>query len=360
MKLFFHSEELMQNFALRFISVLLVSLPFLAQTTIEMDDFNAAYFQYGEMKDTDPDIAREAARRAYEMGKDLFGAKSERSAMLAVNYATLIENESDARSYLDEAVEIYQLVFGFDSEGMINPLIGLGLRLSEQEKSDLGEEYYSRALRLSERHLGPNSTKTGYIELELGAILLKAGRLNDSWRHLQSAKHILSQYTDSGSKSGLTRTYLLIGEYYLARQDYRAAIEPLLISLKDFDSFPSANITVRNHVDLIKAYENLNESVNATFHCLAIGATRRLAKGENLEPVFRVPVQRVGEENSLIGVKVYFTVDREGYAVDPVITEELKNSELSVALIKAIKQFRFAPRFLAGKAVDSPEQYFEF
>ena len=106
MKLFFHSEELMQNFALRFISVLLVSLPLLAQTTIEMDDFNAAYFQYGEMKDTDPDIAREAARRAYEMGKDLFGAKSERSAMLAVNYATLIENESDARSYLDEAVEI--------------------------------------------------------------------------------------------------------------------------------------------------------------------------------------------------------------------------------------------------------------
>ena len=79
-----------------------------------------------------------------------------------------------------------------------------------------------------------------------------------------------------------------------------------------------------------------------------------------MKPVFRVPVQRVGEGNSLIGVKVHFTVDREGYAVDPVITEELKNSELSVALIKAIKQFRFAPRFLAGKAVDSPEQYFEF
>ena len=40
MKLLFHSEELMQNFALRFISGLLVSLPLLAQTTIEMDDFN--------------------------------------------------------------------------------------------------------------------------------------------------------------------------------------------------------------------------------------------------------------------------------------------------------------------------------
>ena len=359
MKLFYSGEQI-QYSALIFLFDLLVSWPLIAQTTIEMEEFNAAYFQYGEMKDTDPGAAREAARRAYEMGKDLFGAESERSAMLAVNYATLIGNESDARSYLDEAIEIYQSVFGFDSEGMINPLIGLGLRLSKQGKSDLGEEYYSRALRLSERHLGSYSSKTGYIQLELGALLLKAGRLDTSWRHLQSARHILSQYTDSGSKSGLTRTYLLIGEYYLARQDYRAAIEPLLISLKDFNSFPSASITVRNHVGLIKAYENLNESINATFHCLAIGATRRLAKGENLKPVFRVPVQKAGENYFLSGVRVYFTVDREGYAVDPVITEELKNSELNGALIKAIKQFRFAPRFLAGKAVDSPGQYFEF
>ena len=46
--------------------------------------------------------------------------------------------------------------------------------------------------------------------------------------------------------------------------------------------------------------------------------------------------------------------------MEPVITKGLKNDELSGELIKAIKQFRFAPRFLAGKAVDSPEQYFEF
>ncbi len=354
------SEEQIQNFTFKFIFGLLISLPLLAQTTIEMDEFNVAYFQYGEMKDTNPDIAREAARRAYEMGKDLFGAESERSAMLAVNYATLIANESDARSYLDEAVEIYQLVFGFDSEKMITPLIGLGLRLSKQGKSDLGVEYYSRALRLSERHLGSNSSKTGYIELELGALMLKDGRLNASWGHLQNAKHILSQYSDSGSKSGLTRTYLLIGEYYLARQDYRAAIEPLLISLKDFNSFPSANITVRNHVDLIKAYENLNESVNATFHCLAIGATRRLAKEENLKPVFRVPTLGTVGENFLSGVKVHFTVNHEGYAVDPVISEDLGNNKLNGELINTIKQFRFAPRFLEGKAVDSPGQYFEF
>ena len=43
------------------------------QSTLELDEFNAAYLQYGETKDTQPDIAREAARRAYELGRELFG-----------------------------------------------------------------------------------------------------------------------------------------------------------------------------------------------------------------------------------------------------------------------------------------------
>ena len=134
----------------------------------------------------------------------------------------------------------------------------------------------------------------------------------------------------------------------------------MLLSLKDFNSYPSAGITVRNHVDLIMAYESLNESENATFHCLAIGAARRLAEDENLKPVFKVPVAGVKNENSVKGVKVYFTVNSKGYAVDPLIREQLKNDKLSDELINAIKNFRFAPRFFAGKAVDSPGQYFEF
>ena len=357
---FFQPRRKIPGLTLICILGFLLSLSSFAQTTIEMDEFNAAYFQYGEMKDTDSDVAREAARRAYELGKNLFGAESERSAMLAVNYATLLENESDARIYLDEAVEIYQLVFGFESRRMISPLIGLGLRLSGRTQSNLSEEYFSRALRLSERHLGPDASESGYIELELGALQLKAGRLESSWEHLQNARRILTNYSDPGSKSGLTRTYLLTGEYYLAINDYRAAIEPLLLSLRDFNSYPSANITVRNHVDLIKAYENLNESENATFHCLAIGATRRLAENENLKPVFRVPVTGTKKANPAKGVRVHFTVNSKGYAVNPLIKDQIQNDELRDELINKIKNFRFAPRFLGGKAVDSPGQYFEF
>ena len=102
---FFQPKQKILDLTRIFLLGFLVSLPSFAQTTIEMDEFNAAYFQYGEMKDTDTDVAREAARRAYELGKNLFGEGSERSAMLAVNYATLLENESDARLFLNDGDE---------------------------------------------------------------------------------------------------------------------------------------------------------------------------------------------------------------------------------------------------------------
>ena len=50
----------------------------------------------------------------------------------------------------------------------------------------------------------------------------------------------------------------------------------------------------------------------------------------------------------------------KGYAVDPFISDQIENDKLRDELISTIKNFRFAPRFLAGKAVDSPGQYFEF
>ena len=57
---------------------------------------------------------------------------------------------------------------------------------------------------------------------------------------------------------------------------------------------------------------------------------------------------------------MYFTVNSKGYAVDPFISDQIENDKLRDELISTIKNFRFAPRFLAGKAVDSPGQYFEF
>ena len=337
--------------------VLSVSFSLYAQTTIDLDEFNAAYFQYGHAKDSQPEVAREAARRAYELGRELFGAESERSAMLAINYATMLESEAETRIYLDEAVATFQSVFGFGSEEMIDPLVRLGQALSDQGRLDLSQEYYNRALELSQIQLGLDSSKVGVIELELGALKLRVGPLDQAWTHLQKAKEVLSNYSDPGSRSGVTRAHLLIGEYYLARQDFRSAISPLLLSLQEFNRYPSADITVRNHIALIKAYENLNESGKATRHCLAIGSTRRLEQNENLRPVYRISPEGFKLANS---IRVNFTVNVDGYVHDPHVVTEIEDEVLKKALTDAIQKFRFAPRFVEGSFVESPNQYYEF
>ncbi len=331
-----------------------------SQSTLELDDFNAAYLQYGETKDSEPVIAREAARRAYELGRELFGVNSERSAMLAINYATLLENEAESQRFLDEAVEIYQSVFGFGSEAMIDPLMRLGRTLNDQARQALAIQYYSRALQLAQSHHGENSSKAGSVELELASINLRVGDLDQARDRLSRARSILSNYSDAGSRSGLIRTDLLTGEYYIAREQYQEAIEPLLAALASFDRYPSAAITVRNRISLIRAYENLGEQDQATVHCLAIGATRRLGEAENLRPVFTVLPEQIANRELSEEITVEFRVDREGFVRNPEILTVLDDSRLEQSVLGAIEQFRFAPRFVNGVVVESPNQTYVF
>ena len=333
------------------------SFPVFSQTALELEEFNAAYFQYSGMKDVQPKVARESARRAYELGRKLFGVESERAALLAVNYAVMLENETDILIYLDEAVTTYQAVFGFGTEEMIEPLMGLGRMLIDKGRLDLSEEYYNRALELSLAQFGGRSGKVAGIKLELGALKMQTGALDKAWTHLKDAKEVLSALADEGSRSGLTRADLLIGEYHLAQGNSREAIGPLLLSLKELSRYPSADITVRNHIALIKAYEDLDEPDQATLHCLAIGSTRRLGENENLRPVFLPSLTDINLEHA---VRIKFTVSAEGYVIDPSFTTKLESEALEVALLRAVKRFRFAPRFVEGNFVESLNQHYEF
>ncbi len=152
-----------------------MSLPFYlsAQTTEDLQDFNATYLEYVNTRQSDPELAREAARRAHEIGKRVFGETSERTAMLAINYAILLADAALSQDYLDEAVTIYQAIFGFGSVELIDPLMRMGRTLSDGEQLRPAALYYNRALTLAVTHLGTASSKAGAIEVELGASALR-------------------------------------------------------------------------------------------------------------------------------------------------------------------------------------------
>ena len=184
--------------------------------------------------------------------------------------------------------------------------------------------------------------------------------MTEAWERIQRAKTILSNYSDAGSQSGLTRIELLAGEYFLARNQYQNAIEPLLNALAKFERFPGSNVAVRNRIALIKAYENSNQQSLATIQCLAIGESRRLGVNENLRPVYRVSTEALRNHGIDGGIQVEFLVDREGFVKNPQLLTSLTDSALSQQVLETIQRFRFAPRFVNGSVVESPDQIYTF
>ena len=359
--------SLSQLCSFQYIPVLFISLAFSvptpAQTTAELQDFNAAYLQYGNTLESNPALAREAARRALTLGRELFGADNERTAMLAINYGNLLPDQAQTQIYLDEAVTIYQTIFGFGSERMIDPLMRLGRTLSDTDRYRLAMVYYDRALQLAISNLGEQSSKAGAIHLELGSIAATVQDLPVSFMHLQRAQEILPEFSDPGSVTNLARSNLLLGDYYLRSEQFASSLIPLLTALQTFSAYPNADVTLRNRIALIEAYEKLGRREEATVHCLAIGVNRRIRPDTNLRPLYSVipAVELVdGTPSQQYGVRVAFTVDADGFVTDPILMSSISSDVITALFLNAISQFRFAPRFVDGQAVESPNQQFVF
>ncbi len=334
----------------------------LAQTTLDLDEFNSAYFEYGTYKDSNPQLARQAAGRAYELGRQLFGAENERTAMLAINYGILFQDEAETQRHLDDAVMIYQSIFGFASAAMIDPLMRLGRTLSDAERYGLAATYYGRALQLAESELGATASRSGALQMELGSLALKTGDREQALLRLTRARSILETHSDPGSLSNLTVTNLLLGDYYLVSQQFEAALAPLLEALDALSRYPNSDVTQRNRIALITAYENLGRRDDATVQCLAIGVNRRIPENVNLSPLYSVlPDQEsLSSGTGDSGVAVQFTVDAEGFVRDPVLLGEVGGEAQRASFLAAISRFRFAPRFVDGQAVESPAQQYIF
>jgi tetratricopeptide (TPR) repeat protein len=343
------------------LSFLLPTLVY-AQTTAELEDFNAAYLQYGNTVDTNPVVAREAAKRALDSGRSLFGEDNERTAMLAINYANLLEGEP-AQLYLNEAVAIYQSKFGEGAQEMIRPYMRLGRMLTRNSKWELARDYYLKARSLAESHIGADSIAVGNIQLELGSIEFSRGEDEAALVFLAAAQNALQGESEIAALNNFARVNLLFGRIYLYQERYQMALDSLLVSLDALSAYPNSNISLSNRLYLIEAYEKLGRSEDATEHLLAIGEANRLAPNENLVPLYLVVPDlgsAPGTQNNDSGILVSFTVDREGFVRQAKLINDVASDSLSAIFLQAIRQFRFAPRFIMGEAVDSPDQQYLF
>ena len=337
----------------------------IADEAADLEAFNAAYSAYQEYADQkDFNRATPEAKVAYELSQQIFGLEHQNTASLAYNYGLAlieIEDEAEAKQILRETLSLYKAAYGKDSTELIPVLMDLGRVSAEAYRPANQIRYYNRALALAADHYGRASQRYGRLSLEAGVGLLNEAQTPDAEIYLQDAYRILRNVL--GEESDITGIAAFqLARFEVAIQQYGAAEGHLLAALKTFadPDRPSTQIEMSAHAWLVAIYEETGESQKATAHCLAIGRMTPIGADQEYLPLFKktpkypVAARQRGLEGSVL---VKFSVDQDGFVREPQVVEIKGHKGFESATIEAVKEFRYAPRFVEGAPVATDNVY---
>jgi TonB family protein len=298
-------------------------------------------------------------QRSYELGVELLGQKKE-MVVIAFDYGMnlkAVRNYSVAAQILKSALTAGEAVYGKDSTELIPILTNLGSVMLDTGQNKDYKPYYDRAVQISEKAHGKESVETAKLMLNFVDNVLRLDGPRQAKDYVHTAYEILKkQLGDKDKLTGLAAFFL--GKYCLMQQDFRKAKSHFQETLNTFDNpdAPDSQMELITHGFLVEVNERLDNSEEATRHCLAIGRMTPVKDTQNYFPVFRLEPEypptaaRKREEGFAM---LEFTVDASGFVVDPKVIES-SDPIFEKPSLDAIKKFRFAPRFVDGKPVAVP------
>lgn len=213
--------------------------------------------------------------------------------------------------------------------------------------------YFSRAIRIAKKHHGETSLEYARLSVKIGDFLLHEGRA-EAGRYLHKGFEILE--AELGNEHRETALLAFnIGKFELGRNRNKKAKHYFLKSLEIADGLEtdSNEIALSAHGFLVKVYENLGESENATQHCLAIGNMTPAKPTQDMQPVYKAVPEypKVAIRDRVSGsALVEFDVDESGFVRNPKVIELDGVEQFGFAAIAAVKKFRYAPKFKDGEA----------
>ena len=316
--------------------------------------FNKAYKEYKSIIKTGKAYkAYKPAIESYELGKKLFKGKPETVATLGLNAAQLIANynrpDEDDMTLVKEVHALHIKVYGEKSAEMIDMLAitaDANLKFRDAQK---GQKYYTKAIELADAHWGKDNLITARLRLRAGSKILTKSDAS-SRKAIQYIKKALKTFNESGAEIEAAMAHFWIGKYNLAMRRWKTAEISLNASIQTLvKTDPSSQVTLSNHAFLIKAYEELGMSDKATEHCRAIGKAAPLKENQEFLPVYmkQAMYPRSARKSG-----------KDGFVHNPVAVDG--DERFYEASLDAVKKFRFAPRFVDGKAVETSDVKYKF
>ena len=317
--------------------------------TNEAQEFNAAYEAYREaVVGQRYDVALEYAAQARRLGESLFPDDARKVATLLFNHGVVLgklKRHDDAYPILRKARRLIGEAFGQDSQEVLN----LHLALLNSAPRSAVRRIMNDALRLVSEHHDGDAKYAANIKVQ-GALRLWGRDTN------QLLREAAAEYRTAGDADGHAMALFWIGKKHFSARKYDSVPGPMNAAV---DALPERHpLALMARAHLVETYEALGQSDRATEHCLAIGRAKPWTGNDDYQPLFkRPPEYPPGALSSGRGgmVLMDFTVDEMGFVRDPKIVDSKGGKVFHQPAVEAAKGFRYAPRFVDGKAVAVPD-----
>ncbi|WP_051435704.1 TonB family protein [Shewanella fidelis] len=354
-----------------FNAVILTSAVTVSAATYAVE-FNEAYsaYQAAVTDKNNADIERYAIQ-SYELGKEKFGADSINTGNLALNAANaLIANmpknnfdkevkqkvkllQPQAFELYQETLKIYRERYGDDGIELIDPLLGL----SDASSQKYAREYLDDALDIaedSENAMVIADTKMAYFERLVNSRYYTRKVRNYAF----DAHEIYSELLPEDAMKRVLNSFR-VANVRFAEKDYDESEALFLGVIKQFQKLDYNHpYELAAHAKLVQIYELEGESDKSTQHCIAIGSMKPWQDDIEPTPLFRknpdfpISYAKAGKSGS---VQLSFTIDKMGFVKNAVVLDTVGGAKFAKESLLALKQWRYAPKFVDGKAVEAKE-----
>ncbi|USD36347.1 MULTISPECIES: energy transducer TonB [Ferrimonas] len=292
----------------------------------------------------------ETAKLAYELGSKEYGDDSINTATLALNLANQTRDHQAATRLLKPALPVFIRTYGDDAVELLDLYLAL-----QQHSDGQHSSYYRNYVRISERHYGKDSFSHGLMLMDL-ANAMTGNNARQGRTYAQQALPLIAQQAQ-GNTIERAEAEFLNGVYAQGFNDSEQAIDHYekvvgLFQTLDY-SHPYA---LAAHSRLVPLLEKQGQSEAATTHCLAIGQMVPWQDDIEASPLYRVEPHwprstlKRHQEGTVV---LKLTIDDNGFVSGTELVENRGSRLFVKATEKAVSQWRYAPKFEHGQAVEA-------
>lgn len=263
-------------------------------------------------------------------------------------------NRKEAARLLRESLDIYKREYGGKSVEVITPLMLLGGATVEWNSYKGSKRLFDRAINIAKKS---GDRQLYATQLRSAGTYLLQSHSSDTGKYLNKALKEFNALLGPDHYE-TARAQLRVSEFYLRKGKEDKAEPGLLAALEVFDGNPDYRSDILSALSmLVEMYELRGESDKATPFCRTIGEIDPWTDNQMASPIYqrRVKYPPTAAQNGYRGyVLTEFEVDENGFVQSPVVVESRGPNSFEREALRAIKAFRYAPRFVNGEAVSTP------